>query len=95
MTKSGVKIRHATNGESKRINDSQEVAVYVYETLLPRYEWVAQRNFEAKECAMEFCWHLLRKKIQQLCGMTEPMYGPRRARTPEQTAVRLIANQKA
>jgi hypothetical protein len=44
---------------------------------------------------MEFCWHFLRKKIRQLCNMTELLCGPKRALSPEKTAVRPMATQKA
>jgi hypothetical protein len=73
MTKHGVKIRHPMHAESKEIKDSQEVTVYVHGSLVPQYERFAQCDFEEKDGGMELCWHLLRKKIRQLCNMTEAL----------------------
>jgi hypothetical protein len=54
IMKQGASMRHSTNAESKRIKDSQEVAVYVHENLIPQYPSFAHCDFEAKEGAMEF-----------------------------------------
>jgi hypothetical protein len=83
-------IRRRTHAESKSIKQSQEVACFVHQdmTLRPK-----ECDFEAQEGAMEFCWHFIRKEIRKLRAMTEPLYGPRRSLTLEQTAVRLMANQ--
>jgi hypothetical protein len=93
--RSGVSIRHSTHAETQSIKKSQELACYVHQTVIPLYTRFAKCDFRAKEGAMEYCWHLTRKKIRQQCSIQEPLYGPRRALTPEQTAVRLMANAKA
>jgi hypothetical protein len=82
MTTKLVRIRHPTHAESKRGTESQEVAVYVQETLLAPHERFSLCDFEAKEGATELCWHLLRKKIRQLYDMTKPLYEASRAITP-------------
>jgi hypothetical protein len=71
-----------------------ELAAYVAATVFPLYQRFAGCDFDAKEGAMEYCWHLVRKKVAELCDLTG-IYSPRKALTPEQTAVRLTANQKA
>jgi hypothetical protein len=42
---------------------------------------------------MEYCWHLVRKNTGELCSLTG-IYTPRKALTPEQTAVKLVTNEK-
>jgi hypothetical protein len=85
LIKQGIGMRHPTRAEAKRIQDGGELAVYVAATVLPLYQRFAGCDFDAKEGAMEYCWHLIRKKVADLCDLTG-IYTPRKALTPEQTA---------
>jgi hypothetical protein len=42
---------------------------------------------------MEYCWHIIRRKVAELCFFTNG-YGPRRALTPIRTAVKRAANER-
>jgi hypothetical protein len=94
-TRTGMKLRQPTHAETQSIKKGQELACYVHQTINPLYRRFLQCDYLAKEGAMEYCWHLIRKKVRQLCSIREPLYGPKRALTPEQTAVKLMANTKA
>jgi hypothetical protein len=86
-------MRHPTRAEAKRIQEGNEVPVFIEKTVLPLYKRFAGRDFEAKEGAMEYCWNLIRKKIAELCSITK-ISGTRRAMTPEQNATKLVANER-
>jgi hypothetical protein len=94
-TRTAVILRHPTHAETQPITKIQELTCYVHQTINPLYLRFVKCDYEAKEGAMEYCWHLIRKKIRQLWQIREPDYGPKRALTPEQTAAKLMANAKA
>jgi hypothetical protein len=83
LTWSGIRIRHPTHAESKSIKQSQEVACYGQQKVIPLYVRFSDCDFEGQEGATEFCRHFIRKKIRQPCNMMERLYGPRWAVTPE------------
>jgi hypothetical protein len=60
-------MRHPTRAEAKRIQNGNEFVVYMESTVLPLYQMFQRCDFEAKEVAMEYCWHLVRKKMGELC----------------------------
>jgi hypothetical protein len=90
----GVKLRQSTHAETQSIKKSQELACFVHQTINPLYLRFVKCDYPAKEGAMEYSWHLIRKKTRRPCSIREPLYGPKRALTPEQTATRLMANAK-
>jgi hypothetical protein len=82
-TREGVQMGHPTHHEAQSIKRSQELACDIYQTINPLYLRFVKCDFPAKEGAMEYCWHLISKKIGQLCNIPGTMYGPKRALTPE------------
>jgi hypothetical protein len=93
LTVQGVSMRDPTRVEAKRIQDGGELPAYVAASVLPLYQRFAGCDFDAKDGAMEYCWHLIRKKAAELCSLTG-ICTPRKALTPEQTAVKLVTNEK-
>jgi hypothetical protein len=93
LTAQGVWTRHPTRAEAKRIQEGGELAAYVAASVLPLCQRFAGCDFDAKEGAMEYCWHLIRKKTAELCSLTG-IYTPRKALTPEHIAVKLVTNEK-
>jgi hypothetical protein len=75
-------MRHPTKTEAKRIQDKGKFVVFMERDVLPLYLRFQGCDYEAKEGAMEYCWHLFRKKIAYLCSLKD-IYKPRRALTPE------------
>jgi hypothetical protein len=72
-------MRHPTNAEAKRIQDKGELVVYMEKTVLPLYLWFQGCDFEAKEGAMEYCWHLVRAQMAHLRSLKD-IYTPRKPR---------------
>jgi hypothetical protein len=92
-SKKGISMRHPTPADAKRIQDGGGLVIYIQEKVVPVYQRFQGCDFEAKEGAMEYCWHPIRKQMAFLCSPKD-IYPPRKALTPEQTATKLVRNER-
>jgi DNA-binding transcriptional regulator PaaX len=63
--------------EAKRIQDKGEFVVFMEQKVLPLYLRFQCCDYEAKDGAIEYCWHLIRKQIAYLCSLKD-IYKPRK-----------------
>jgi hypothetical protein len=85
--KKGIRMRHPTRAEAKRIRDDSDFVVYMQFTVLVLSQRFKGCGFEAKDGATEYSWHLVRKKMGELCS-PKNIYTLLKALTPE-----LIVNE--
>jgi hypothetical protein len=60
LTTQGVSMSHPARVEAKRIQDGGELAYHIATSVLPLYLRFAGCDFDAKDGAMQDCWHLVR-----------------------------------
>jgi hypothetical protein len=91
----GVREKHLTRTESKRIAESKMFPQFIKGVINPYWETFQHCEFGAQEGLIEMGLQLQRSKIKTLKNCTDPLFGPRVAADEAEIQRRKVLAEKA
>jgi hypothetical protein len=91
----GVKKKHPTRAEAKRIAEEESFRKFISEDINPYWKTFGNFDFEAQEGLIEISWQLQRSELRAVKKSTGTMFGPRRATDAKELERRRAVAQSA